>query len=138
MQEKLKKLKNNSLLEVSHWWGLFESGHSGTIITQDKKLYTYTFYHRLTPFLEDNNIPLEYISKGKQLTKIEYQQIINFIEKEIIGKKFKCMCIRDAGYSVRGTYKGKEFNISNNIDYGEEKGLYNKASELIKSLKGGN
>ena len=52
MQEKLNNLKNNSLLEVSQWWGLREAGKGGIIITQDKYLYSYTFYYRLTPFLE--------------------------------------------------------------------------------------
>ena len=95
MQEKLNNLKNNSLLEVSQWWGLREAGKGGIIITQDKYLYSYTFYYRLTPFLEKNNIPLEYISDGKLLTNEEYEKVINFIEKEIVGKTFTSQPIFD-------------------------------------------
>lgn len=138
MQEKLNNLKNNSLLEVSHWWGLRDAGKGGAIITQDKKIYYYTFYHRLTPFLEKNNLPQEYISEGRTLTNEEYEKVIKFIEEEIVGKSFEFQRIYDAGYNVRGIYKGKTFNIPNNIGYGEETGLYNKADNLIKSLKGGN
>ena len=138
MQEKLNNLKNNSLLEVSHWWGLRDAGKGGAIITQDKKICYYTFYHRLTPFLEKNNLPHEYISEGRTLTNKEYEKVIKFIEEEIVGKSFESQRIYDAGYSVRGIYKGKTFNIPNNIGYGEETGLYNKADNLIKSLKGGN
>ena len=138
MQEKLNDLKNNCLLEVSHWWGFMGGGNSGTIITQDKKLYTYTFHNNLTPILKDNNIPLEYISKGQKLTEEEYQTITKFIENEIVGKTFEFMCIRDSSYSVRGTYNGKKFNVPNNVGFGDEIKLFNKANKLIESLKKGN
>ena len=65
------------------------------------------------------------------------KQVKKFIEEEIVGKTFEFHRIFDAGYNVRGTYKEKTFNIPNNIGYGEEPGLYNKADNLIKSLKGG-
>lgn len=136
MQEKLKDLQSNSLLEVSSWWGLHNPGKSGIIITQDKKIYYYNFYHRMTSFLEKNNIPLESITKGKTITEKEYEKVIKFIEEEIVGKTFTQERIFDVGYTVRGNYKGQPYNIYNNIGYGKELGLYNKAKELIDTIKG--
>ena len=83
MQKILNNLKNNSLLQISNWWGLRDAGKSGAIITKDKMLYKYTFYHRLSPFLEKNNIPKEYISPGIKLSNEEYQRTIKFIEKDL-------------------------------------------------------
>lgn len=137
MQEKLNNLKNNSLLEVSQWWGLREAGKGGIIITQDKYLYSYTFYYRLTPFLERNNIPLEYISDGKLLTNEEYKKVINFIEKEIVGKTFTSQPIFDASFNVSGNYNNHTFSIHNNVGFtNNEEGLYDKAKKLIETIKG--
>ena len=136
MQEKLKDLQSNSLLEVSSWWGLHNPGKSGIIITQDKKIYYYNFYHIMTPFLEKNNIPLESITEVKTITEKEYEKVIKFIEEEIIGKTFTSKRIFDAGYTVKCNYKGQPYNIYNDIEYGDEKGLYNRAKELINTIKG--
>lgn len=136
MQEKLNQLKNNSLLEISNWWGLHESGKSGTIITQDKMIYHYTLYSRPTKFLTDNNIPLESLSKGKTITEEEYLKVIQFIKKEILGKDFISNKIFDAGWIVSGNYQGTYFNIPNNISTDFEKGIYDKAKKLINEIKG--
>ena len=139
MQEKIKELRNNCLLELANWWGLRESGNGGTIITKDKKLYTYTFYHRLTPFLERNNIPQEYISKGIALTNNQYNKIIEFIETEIVGKTFTSQPIFDASFNVSGNYNGESFHIHNNKGFGnDEEGLYDKTKKLIETVKGEN
>ena len=139
MQKILNNLKNNSLLQISNWWGLWDAGKSGAIITKDKMLYKYTFYHRLSPFLEKNNIPKEYISPGIKLSNEEYQRTIKFIEKEMVDKDFISKKIRDVGYNVSGNYNGKPFSIHNDFGFGnEEKGLYNKAKELIETIKGVN
>ncbi len=139
MQEILNNLKTNSLLQISNWWGLRDAGKAGTIITKDKMLYKYSFYHRLSPFLETNNIPKEYISEGIKLSDEEYERVIKFIEEEIVDKTFIFKKIYDVGYNVSGNYNGHHFNINNNIGFSnEEKGLYNKAKELIETIKGEN
>lgn len=137
MQEKLNSLKEISILEISNWWGLHNPGSSGTIITQDKKIYHYTIYHHETNFLEENNIPLESISKGKNLTEEEYERVIKFIEDNIVDKTFTFKRVFDAGMSVRGHYNGQSFNIHNDKGFGEdEKGLYDITKEFLDTIKG--
>lgn len=137
MQEKLKDLKNNTLLGISNWWGLHNPGTSGILVTTDKVLYKYTLYYRETKFLRENKIPLEYISEGIKLTEQEYQMIIEFIENEIIGKTFESASIFDASWTVFGKYKEYHFNIVNNIDFSKKTGLYDRTKELLDKLKGG-
>ena len=138
MQEKLNSLKETSILEISNWWGLHNPGTSGTIISQDKKIYHYTIYHRETNFLKENNIPLESISKGRNLTEEEYERVIKFIEENIVGKTFTSQRIFDASWNVRGHYKGQSFNIHNNKGFGEEKGLYDITKDFLNTIKGEN
>ncbi|MGN1370804.1 MAG: hypothetical protein ACI4XM_00780 [Candidatus Coprovivens sp.] len=136
MQEKIEKLKETSILEISNWWGLHNPGKSGTIISQDKKIYHYTIYYRETPFLKEHNIPLESLSKGRKITEKEYNKIIEFIEKNIIDKEFTSNSIFDAGWNVKGHYNNHEFNIPNNIGFNNEKGLYDITKELLDTIKG--
>ena len=136
MQEKLTSLRNDSLLEISNWWGHHNPGRSGTIISRDKKIYHYTIYYRETSFLTDNNIPLESLSKGHKLTEEEYQKIIKFIEDNIVGKKFESKRIFDAGWQVSGHYNGYSFNIPNCKGFGEEECLYDNTKKLLNTIKG--
>lgn len=129
MKEKLNNIKNNSLLEIENWWGLHEPGKKGIIITQDKKIYNYHWYYKTSPILEENNIPLEFISEGIPMTEEQYQKVIEFIEKEICNKDFPFQKIFDAGWKVSGHYKEKTFNFTNNRE------IYNKTEELIKRIK---
>ena len=94
--------------------------------------YTYTKL-----FLERNNIPLEYISEGKLLTNEEYKKVLNFIEKEIVGKTFTSQSIFDASFNVSGNYNNHTFNIHNNVGFtNNEEGLYDKAKKIIETIKG--
>ena len=68
MQELVDKLKETSILGVEVKANLSVSpGISGTIITKDKKVYGYSLYIFMTPFMEKNNIPLENICLIKEL-----------------------------------------------------------------------
>lgn len=136
MQEKLKELQENSLIELSNWWGLRNAGKKGIIITQDKMMYEYTFYFHLTPFLEKNNIPQETLFKVKELSEEEFKKINDFIKKEIINQTFKSESIFDVGYDVRGHYNNQSFSVNNNKGFDNEEGLYDKTEKLLKSIKG--
>lgn len=136
MQEKLKSIRENCILEISHWLGLRNPGTSGTIITKDKKIYHYTIYYSEFQFLKENNIPKESISKGKTITEKDYSKIIKFIEENIIGKEFQNKNIYDAGWNVSGNYNNYSFNISNNKGFQDEKGIYDLTKELLDTIKG--
>lgn len=135
MQEKLKKVTDKKILELTYSWGLNQPGIMKTIITNDKKLYYYHYYHHLTPFLKENNIPQESISKGLKLSSEEYLEILNFIEKEIINKKYKSLQIRDVCYRVSVKYHNREYIYVNCYDSNNNEKIYEKAQKLIKEIE---
>lgn len=130
MQEKLKELKETSILEISNWWGLHNPGTSGTIISQDRKIYHYTIYYQESNFLKEHNIPLESLSEGRKISEVEYEKVIKFIEDNIADKTFTSESIFDASWNVRGHYNGNYFNIPNN------KGVFDITKELLDTIKG--
>ena len=110
MQELVDKLKENSILGVEVKANLSISpGKSGTIITKDKKVYGYSLYIFMTPFMEKNNIPLENIYLIKELTSDEYDKILKFTEDEIINKEYECRIQRDSSSVVFGKFESKIF-----------------------------
>ena len=136
MQELVDKLKENSILGIEVKANLSISpGKSGTIITKDKKVYGYSLYVFMTPFLEKNNIPLENIYLIKELTDDEYDKIQKFIKKEIINKEYKSIPTRD-GYSVVfGKLESKIFYYPNCYDININENLYDKTIKLIEEVK---
>ena len=136
MQELVDKLKENSILGVEVKANLSISpGISGTIITKDKKVYGYSLYIFMTPFMEKNNIPLENIYLIKELTDDEYDKIQKFIKKEIINKEYKSIPTRD-GYSVVfGKLESKIFYYPNCYDINTNENLYDKTRKLIEEVK---
>ena len=136
MQELVDKLKENSILGIEVKANLSISpGKSGTIITKDKKVYGYSLYVFMTPFLEKNNIPLENIYLIKELTDDEYDKIQKFIKKEIINKEYKSIPTRD-GYSVVfGKLESKISYYPNCYDINTNENLYDKTIKLIEEVK---
>lgn len=135
MQEKFDKLKENSILGVEVKANLSVSpGKNGTIITKDKKVYGYSLYAFMTPFLKKNNIPLENIYLIKELTSDEYDKILKFIE-EIINKEYKCIPMRDSYSIVFGRSKSKIFSYPNCYDINTKESLYDKTVKLIEEVK---
>ena len=136
MQELVDKLKENSILGVEVKANLSISpGKSGTIITKDKKVYGYSLYVFMTPFMEKNNIPLENIYLIKELTDDEYNKIQKFIEEEIVNKKYECKLQRDSSSIVFGRSKSKLFYYPNCYDINTNENLYNKTIKLIEEIK---
>ena len=136
MQEKVDKLKENSILGVEVKANLSISpGKSGTIITKNKKVYGYSLYIFMTPFMEKNNIPLENIYLIKELTDDEYNKIQKFIEEEIVNKKYECKLQRDSSSIVFGRSKSKLFYYPNCYDINTNENLYNKTIKLIEEIK---
>ena len=136
MQELVDKLKENSILGVEVKANLSISpGKSGTIITKDKKVYGYSLYIFMTPFLEKNNIPLENIYLIKELTDDEYNKILKFIQEEIISKEYECRSQRDSYDAVFGRNESKLFYYPNCYDVNTNESLYEKARKLIEEVK---
>lgn len=112
MKEKLDILRKDRFLELRSWAGLSDMpGTTGLIITNDRKIYHYQNYHRVPSYLE-GKVKLEDISNGTQISSEVYSKLSNYINKNIIGKNFEKICIRDAGCNVIGN----GFNISNHFE----------------------
>ena len=136
MQEKLDKLKENSILGVEVKANLSISpGKSGTIITKDKKVYGYSLYVFMTPFLEKNNIPLENIYLIKELTSDEYDKILKFVQEEIINKEYECIPTRDGYSAVFGKLESRIFYYPNCYAINTKESLYDKTRKLIEEVK---
>ena len=136
MQELVDKLKENSILGVEVKANLSISpGTSGTIITKDKKVYGYSLYVFMTPFMEKNNIPLENIYLIKELTDDEYNKILKFIQEEIISKEYEFSPQRDSSSVVFGRSKTKLFYYPNCYDINTNENLYDKTIKLIEEIK---
>ena len=136
MQELVDKLKENSILGVEVKANLSISpGKSGTIITKDKKVYGYSLYIFMTPFMEKNNIPLENIYLIKELTDEEYDKILKFTQEEIINKEYKCIPTRDGYSAVFGKLESKIFYYPNCYDINTNENLYDKTRKLIEEVK---
>ena len=136
MQELVDKLKENSILGVEVKANLSISpGKSGTIITKDKKVYGYSLYVFMTPFMEKNNIPLENIYLIKELTDDEYNKILKFIQEEIISKEYECRPQRDSYDAVFGRNESKLFYYPNCYDINTNENLYDKTIKLIEEIK---
>ena len=136
MQELVDKLKETSILGVEVKANLSVSpGISGIIITKDKKVYGYSLYIFMTPFMEKNNIPLENICLIKELADEEYNKILKFTEEEIINKEYECILQRDSSSVVFGRSKSKLFYYPNCYDINTNENLYDKTLKLIEEVK---
>ena len=130
--EKLDKIRDNAIIEVSKWWGLRTPGCSGTLITKNKEVYLYQYYHIIPKELEDKNT--NFILKNKELNINEYNKVIKFIENEIVNKEFHDETIFDAGYNVTVNYNGTKKRIINNKGEGDNLKIYDKAQQLVDEL----
>ncbi len=136
MKKDLEALREKALLDVYSWGGLGPTpGYSGTIITIDKKLYTYHEYRYIPEELQNKGIPNSTLDYIKTITETEYKEIENFIKKNIFNKKYKSLNIRDASFHIEGTNNGKYFKLCNISD---ENGnlLYFNVNRLISKIKG--
>ena len=110
MEEKIKELEKNAILKISHWWGLKNSGYTGTLITSDKKLYVYQYCHKIPEELKNVN----FITMKKELNNEEFEKIINFIETDL-SKDYENIRIFDSGYNITVNYKEIKKIIQNNM-----------------------
>ena len=125
MNEKLNKLRENRLIELSVWAGLsLTPGESGVIITKDKKKYLFHNYRSIAPSLE-GKIEKEYLSNGIELSDDVYEELIKIIENEILNKKHEYAMIFDLSFSIEGNYNGVDFKLENNQE------LYGKIFKLL-------
>lgn len=119
MQEKLESLRLDKILEISSWAGLSPMpGTEGIIITKDKTLYYYHKYHHVPENLKDK-ISLEGISEGKTIDDNIYSKLVNYLEKNVIGKEIKNVITRDAGVKVSGSLNNNSFGTNNRDIYND-------------------
>lgn len=131
-KEELNKIRENEIIEVNSWWGFKNPGYEGTIVTQNREIYKYQYYHIVPDELKDKSY--NYIQKIKKLTVDEYEKVVLFIEEEIENKEFTNKIIYDAGYDVIINYNGTNKRIMNNKGFEDNIELYDKAEILLKEL----
>ena len=124
-KEKIKKMKDESIIAVESWYGCFDlSGWGGTIVTKDREVYVYYNCYNYTNGQENTDI-----LKKKDLNDKDFQNIDIFIEKEIKDKDWNNnSIIFDQGYEILINYKGIKRTIINNIE------IYEKMENLLRDL----
>lgn len=129
MQKELDNLKENIIFEVSSWGGLGPNpGTSGTLITNDRKIYKYRTY-----FKNDDS---DDILEVGIINDNDYDKLMEFIKTEAISDKYESQMIFDAGFSVNFLYNNELINtnnyaLKNNKDLSL---LYDKAKKLVDSF----
>ena len=131
-KEQLEEIRKKSILECYNWWGLKYPGFSGTIITENNEMYSYSFYERVPQELKDRNT--NYIVKNKILTDKDYKKVKNFIETEILNHQFDNVIMRDVGYDVMINYNGTKMFISNNKGIDNQILIYDKAQKFLQNI----
>lgn len=131
-KEQLEEIRKKSILECYNWWGLKYPGFSGTIITENNEMYSYSFYERVPQELKDKNT--NYIVKNKILTSRDYKKVKKFIENEILNHQFDNIIMRDAGYDVIINYNGVKMSISNNKGIDNQMLIYDKAQKFMQNI----
>lgn len=136
MKKDLEALREKALLDIYSWGGLGPTpGYSGTIITIDRKLYTYHEYRHIPEELKKKGVQDSALNYIKTITKTDCKEIENFIKKKLLNKKHKVINIHDASFHIEGSNNGKYFKLSNISD---ENGnlLYFNANKLVSKIKG--
>ena len=131
---KIEELKTNYLLEINSWTTIGDlANKSGTIITTEKKVYSYTIF-----FKSEIKLPINvnsFIEEYPPLTDYQYNQLINFIKEEnLLDKTFEEENIKDAGFTIAIKQNGKERIINNCISLDEKNPkIYEKLLIFIKN-----
>lgn len=119
MKEIINNLKNNLIIELSHWWGRTNAGKEGILITKDYTIYKYTLYFSET---SNQNSKLE---ETKKLTKEEITELFNSI-KLVLKENYQNQKTFDTGWTTTIDYQDIKVSISN-------KDLYDKLINILKS-----
>lgn len=131
---KIEELKTNYLLEINSWTTIGDlANKSGTIITTEKKVYSYTIF-----FKSEIKLPINvnsFIKEYPPLTDYQYNQLLNFIKEEnLLDKIFEEENIKDAGFTIAIKQNEKERIINNCISLDEKNPkIYEKLLIFIKN-----
>ena len=128
----MEKINEKKIFEVMNSWGHDNPGLEAYIVTEKRELYYYEKHIEFTSNVVEKDstfIEREDIKLIRSLSEIEYQQILDFIKNNIVGKRFEDNIICDAGFTVTAEYNSEKYTIKNNVE-----NLYKPAYELIKSM----
>lgn len=131
-KEQLEEIRKKSILECYNWWGLKYPGFSGTIITENSEMYSYSYYERIPQEFKDKNT--NYIVKNKILTEKDYKEVKKFIETEILNHQFDNVVMRDVGYDVILNYNGIKMTIANNKGMDNQLLIYDKTQKFMQKI----
>ena len=131
-KNQLNEIRENTLLEVSRWWGLFDAGYAGTIVKNNKEVYVYQYYHHMPKNF--NQEEKKYIKKIRDLSDEEFERIRTFVKNEIMDKEYEDRMIHDAGYKIFACYDGACKVVNNNKGYGDEPEIYDITRNLLREI----
>ena len=126
MEEKLNLLKTNAFITLFRWSELGETaGTFYTIVSNDGNTYFYHNYAHETAALRENNISKEGLSDAIPISQDKINELVNFINDNVIGKEFSNEDRNDSLHSVTINYNGSIYFIKNDLS------IYYKIKEII-------
>lgn len=130
IQDLIDEITKDAILVVDSNALLFNPSRSGTVITKDKKLYTYNKYLFGAPvWLYNHNMADEEICLIKKLNDEEIEKVEDFIRKEVFENKPESVLLRDGHCMAYGSVDGKSFKVLNNHAF------LSKARGVINEIK---
>ena len=126
MEEQLNNLKTNAFITLFNWSGLGENaGTFYTIVSNDGNAYFYHNYTHDLLVLRENNISKEGLSEAIPMGEDKMDELVNFINANIVGNEFSNEDRRDSLHSVTINYNGSIYFIKNDLN------IFYKIKEII-------
>lgn len=126
MEERLNLLKTNAFITLFRWTRLGETaGSFYTIVTNDGNAYFYHNYTHETAKLRESNISKEGLSEAFPMGEDKINELVSFINDNVIGKEYSNEDKEDSLHSVTINYNGSIYFIKNDLN------VFYKLKEII-------
>ncbi len=125
-EEMVEELRKHACLELKRWWGNFNYGFEGTIVTEEKEIYQYEYNQ---PSSRTRKEDLNYLKKVGNLSEEQWEKIKKYIKKQQRWKKIfrNSISLCDEGYDVSIYIEDQE------ITFKDEEYIYNEIKEIIEN-----
>ncbi|MBO5138272.1 MAG: hypothetical protein J6B89_01360 [Bacilli bacterium] len=130
----IETVKRNYLLEINSWTTIGAlANKSGTIITNDKRVYNYTLFYNEEKASKEN--AHSYFEEVYELNPNQYQTFINFINEEnLINQPYEKTDLQQAGFNIYININNNEKIIENCISFDPNNPkIYDKLLLLIRN-----
>ncbi len=117
MEEKLSLLKSNAFITLFRWSEIGQNaGSFYTIVTNDGNVYYYHNYTYETSKLKESGVSKEGLSEAIALGQEKINELVSFINENVIGVEFSNEDKNGSLHSVTINYNGNVYFIKNDLN----------------------